>query len=84
MAFKLFQERALNAVQSLRGTDFALAVTEPTPLGIYDLKLILNLTCGLGIRTEVVVNKADLLGHEKEDVLAMARHRDQGDFRSAI
>jgi len=63
-----------NVVQSLRGADLALAVTEPTPLGIYDLNLILKLTSRLGIRTEVVLNKADLPGHEKEGVLAMARH----------
>ena len=62
-----------NVVQSIRGADLALAVTEPTPLGIYDLDLILKLTSTLGIRTQVVINKANLPGHDKEGVLEVAK-----------
>lgn len=57
-----------NVVQSLRCADLALAVTEPTPLGIYDLDLILQLTARLKIPTHVVINKADAPGHDKEGV----------------
>jgi MinD superfamily P-loop ATPase len=63
-----------NVVQSLRGADLALAVTEPTPLGIYDLDLILKLASTLGILTQVVINKADLPGQDKEGVLEVAKH----------
>ena len=62
-----------NVVQSLRGADLALAVTEPTPLGIYDLDLILKLASTLGILTRVVINKADLPGQDKEGVLEIAK-----------
>jgi len=63
-----------NVVQSLRGADLALATTEPTLLGIYDLDLILKLTSILGVRTRVVINKADMPGENKTGVLEMARH----------
>ena len=47
-------------VESVRGADFLLLVTEPTPFGLHDLKLavgaarILNIPCGL------VINRSDL------------------------
>lgn len=47
-------------IASMKGTDFVLLVTEPTPFGLYDLKLavgaveILNIPCGL------VINRSDL------------------------
>jgi MinD superfamily P-loop ATPase len=63
-----------NVVQSLKGADLALAVTEPTPLGIYDLDLILKLTKILGIFTRVILNKADLPGHDKEAMLVAKRY----------
>jgi len=63
-----------SVVQSLRGADLALAVTEPTPLGIYDLDLILRLTSRLGIRTKIVINKADLPGQDEEGVHEIAEH----------
>jgi len=63
-----------NVVQSLRGSDLALAVTEPTPLGIYDLDLILKLASTLAIQTRIIINKADLPGQDKEGVLKVAKH----------
>jgi MinD superfamily P-loop ATPase len=62
-----------NVVQSVRGADLALAVTEPTPLGIYDLDLILKLTSMLGIQTRVIINKADIPGQNRMGVLEVAR-----------
>jgi MinD superfamily P-loop ATPase len=63
-----------NVVQSLRGSDLALAVTEPTPLGVYDLDLILKLTSRIGIPTRVIINKADLPGQDKVAVHKISEH----------
>ena len=47
-------------IESMKNADFVLLVTEPTPFGLYDLKLavgavkILDIPCGL------VINRADL------------------------
>jgi MinD superfamily P-loop ATPase len=47
-------------IASVKDTDFVLLVTEPTPFGLYDLKLavgaveILNIPCGL------IINRCDL------------------------
>ena len=61
-----------NVVQGLRAADLAIAVTEPTPLGIYDLELILQLSREIGIPTRVVMNKSTLAGGDKEGVVKMA------------
>lgn len=47
-------------VRALEMTRNALAVTEPTPLGAYDLEIILRLASLLGVRPSVVINKADV------------------------
>ena len=45
-------------VQTLRSADFALLVTEPTPFGLHDLKLAVEVARGaLGLRVGVVVNR---------------------------
>jgi MinD superfamily P-loop ATPase len=62
-----------NVVHSLRGADVALAVTEPTHLGTYDLTLILKLASVLGIPCKVVLNRADMPGHDKDAVAEVAR-----------
>ena len=41
-------------------SDLLIAVTEPTPLGIHDTELILELGRLMGIPTWVVINRADL------------------------
>ncbi|GAH32301.1 unnamed protein product, partial [marine sediment metagenome] len=41
------------------------AVTEPTPLGAYDLEVMLKLAKKMGIATEIVLNKSDV-GNRKE------------------
>lgn len=61
-----------NVVQGLRAADLAIAVTEPTPLGIYDLKLILQLSRAIGISTIVVINKSTLPGRDMEGVTKVA------------
>lgn len=46
-------------VATLKGCDLALLVTEPTPFGLGDLKLIVETTRILGIPVAVVLNRAD-------------------------
>ncbi len=53
-------------VESIRGADFVLLVTEPTPFGLHDLKLALQLTAELGIPAGVIVNR-DGVGDTKVD-----------------
>jgi len=49
-----------SVISALMGVDKAYAVTEPTPLGAYDLDLILELCRKLGIDTEVILNQSDM------------------------
>ena len=44
-------------VESLRGADFVLLVTEPTPFGLHDLRLAVQLTRELNIPAGVIVNR---------------------------
>jgi MinD superfamily P-loop ATPase len=44
-------------VEALRGADFVLLVTEPTPFGLHDLKLALQVTRELDIPAGVVINR---------------------------
>ncbi len=55
-------------------SDLLIAVTEPTPLGIHDTELILELGRLMGIPTWVVVNRADL--GERERVYELAKKYD--------
>ena len=53
---------ACTAVESIRGSDICVLVTEPTPFGLHDLKLALNVTKKLDIPTMVFINKEGLPG----------------------
>jgi MinD superfamily P-loop ATPase len=44
-------------VESLRGADFALLVTEPTPFGLHDLKQVVEVTRELRIPSGVIINR---------------------------
>jgi len=44
-------------IATLRGADFVLLVTEPTPFGLHDLRLAVDMTRELGIAFAVVVNR---------------------------
>jgi len=44
-------------VETMRGADFALLVTEPTPFGLHDLKQVAEIARELGIPAGVVVNR---------------------------
>lgn len=51
-----------NVINALKGSEEAFAVTEPTPLGVHDLNLILRLLQILQIRSSVILNRSDLPG----------------------
>lgn len=44
-------------VETLRGADFTILVTEPTPFGLHDLKLAVQLTRELDIPCGIIVNR---------------------------
>ena len=47
-------------ISALMDCDLAYAVTEPTPMGAYDLNLILDLCKKLRVPAKVILNQADL------------------------
>jgi MinD superfamily P-loop ATPase len=44
-------------VESVRGSDYLLLVTEPTPFGLHDLRLALQVAGELGIPAGVIINR---------------------------
>jgi MinD superfamily P-loop ATPase len=55
------------AVVSIRGSDFLLLVTEPTPFGLHDLRLAAQATRELGIPAGVIINR-DGMGNADVEV----------------
>jgi MinD superfamily P-loop ATPase len=61
-------------IASMKGADFVLLVTEPTPFGLHDLKLavgavkVLNIPCGLVINRSDMGNNRVKLYAEEENV----------------
>jgi MinD superfamily P-loop ATPase len=49
---------ACPVVQSLKGSDACILVTEATPFGLHDLKLAVSLSLQMGIPTGIVVNRS--------------------------
>jgi MinD superfamily P-loop ATPase len=47
-------------IATLRGTDFVVLVTEPTPFGLHDLKLAVDVVRELGMPLGVVVNRVGI------------------------
>jgi len=47
-------------IASMKDSDFVLLVTEPTPFGLYDLKLAVGATQILNIPCGLVINRSDL------------------------
>jgi MinD superfamily P-loop ATPase len=47
-------------IATLRETDFVLLVTEPTPFGLHDLKLAVDMVRELGISFGVVINRVGI------------------------
>jgi MinD superfamily P-loop ATPase len=51
---------ACPAVEALHGSDRVLLVTEPTPFGLYDLRLAVETCRKLGLPIDVVINRCDI------------------------
>jgi len=47
-------------IEAVKGSDFCILVTEPTPFGLYDLKLAVELIKKLEIPFGVVINQSDI------------------------
>ncbi len=47
-------------ITAMKGTDFVLMVTEPTPFGLHDLKLAVEAVKLLGIPHGLVINRSDI------------------------
>jgi len=45
-------------ITAVSGADFTLLVTEPTPFGLYDLSLAVDVLRALGLSFAVVINKS--------------------------
>jgi MinD superfamily P-loop ATPase len=51
---------ACPVIETVKGSDFCLLVTEPTPFGLNDLELAVGMLERLGIPMGVAINKADV------------------------
>ncbi len=56
-------------VESVRGSDFLLLVTEPTPFGLHDLRLAVDVAAELGIPAGIVLNR-DGIGNDDVETFA--------------
>jgi len=57
-------------VEAIKGSDFCLLVTEPTPFGLNDLMLAVEMVKELGIPCGVVLNRAGMGDNETEKYCA--------------
>ena len=48
---------ACPAIESIRDADYCILVTEPTPFGLHDLKIAVQVVRGLGVPFGVAINK---------------------------
>ena len=54
-------------MESIRGADYLLLVTEPTPFGLHDLKLAVQLAQDLNIPSGVILNRDGIGNSDVED-----------------
>jgi MinD superfamily P-loop ATPase len=47
-------------IEAVKGSDYVILVTEPTPFGLHDLKLAVGMIREIGLRFGVVINRADV------------------------
>lgn len=59
-------------VETLRGGDFALLVTEPTPFGLHDLRLMVEVVRDLDVKAGVIVNRDGIGDAPIDDFCAAA------------
>jgi MinD superfamily P-loop ATPase len=62
-------------IAALKGADYALLVTEPTPAALSDLKRVVQVCDHFGMRRGLVVNKADIHAATRETLHAYAAER---------
>jgi MinD superfamily P-loop ATPase len=60
-------------IESVRDSDFVLLVTEPTPFGLNDLTLAVEMVRALKLPFAVVINRADIGDRETEAYCASQR-----------
>ena len=60
-------------IEAVRGADFVVLVTEPTPFGFHDLKLAVEMVRALRLPVGVVVNRAGLDGSETRSYCSAQR-----------
>jgi MinD superfamily P-loop ATPase len=60
-------------IASVSGTDMVLIVTEPTVSGVHDMERVMKLTEHFGVRSFVVINKADLNKEQAAIIENMAK-----------
>ena len=56
-------------VETIADTDYVVLVTEPTPFGFHDIKLMIELVENLNIPFGVIINKAGMGNHQVHDFL---------------
>ncbi|MBN1485254.1 MAG: ATP-binding protein [Chloroflexia bacterium] len=61
---------ACSVVNSMHGADFVLLVTEPTPFGLHDLRLAIEVSRELGLEAGVVINRDGIGDAGVEDYCA--------------
>ena len=62
-------------IASVRGTDYAILVTEPTPSGFSDLKRILEIVNHFQISYGIVINKYDINQKVSEEIEKWAKEK---------
>lgn len=56
-------------IRTVKGSDFTVLVTEPTPFGLFDLKLAVEVLNRLGIPCGVIINRSDVGDRKVKDYL---------------
>jgi len=59
-----------SVVETLRGSDFILLVTEPTPFGLHDLKQMVGIVEEMDIPVGVIINRDSIGNKQVEEYLA--------------
>jgi len=57
-------------IESVKGADFCILVTEPTPFGLHDLKLAVEMLKTVGIPFGLIINRSDI-GDDRTDEYAL-------------
>lgn len=58
---------ACPVIEAISGVDYCLLVTEPTPFGLYDLKIAVELCMGLGVNFGVIINRDGIGNKDTEN-----------------